>query len=128
MSLVYTTLEESKHLMELGLGPNTADMKYRQCVETTGMGPYALVNSYVLNIRPYSENSDDGNCIPCWSMQAMLDILSTIPQFKTAIRTVGNSITWTFMCYSVSEYNFYGKNDKECLYQAVEFVLENKFL
>ena len=123
MSLVYTTLEESKHLMELGLDPHTADMKYRQCEESSGVEP-----SYILNIRPYNEKSDEENCVPCWSMQAMLDILSTIPQFETALRTVGNSITWTFLCYNVSEYNFYGKTDKECLYQAVEFVLENKFL
>lgn len=62
----YTTLEESKHLVELGVSTDTADMCY-------------ALNDDVLAI-PYNIVSKDKDfpvdgVIPCWSLSALLELM-----------------------------------------------------
>lgn len=58
--MYYTTIEQSKKLIELGLNPDTADM----CIwESEG------------KLYVYVHKPDDINCIPCWSLGALLEVM-----------------------------------------------------
>ena len=70
----YTTLEQAKFLVEHGVDTNSADM----CYKCLGEDPYDLV------MRPYSEWKEeyngllingDADVIPCWSTEALLNLL-----------------------------------------------------
>lgn len=58
----YTSIEESKHLLELGLNPETADMEYTH--ETSNL--------------PTIWKSLSIDCIPCWSVAALLKVLPSM--------------------------------------------------
>lgn len=58
--LGWTTLEQSKKLVESGLDPNTADMSV---FEAEG-------KQYV-----YAHKPDDINCTPCWSLGALVTLM-----------------------------------------------------
>ena len=68
----YTTIEQSKKLLELGLKLETADMIYRKEFD-----PY--YNTYVLNeeypeFLKFSGDFLQGD-VPCWSLGALLEIM-----------------------------------------------------
>ena len=58
----YTTLEESRLLIELGVKPETADMHYWN----------AEGKDYV-----YVGKSDTVNSVPCWSLNALIELFPT---------------------------------------------------
>lgn len=92
----YTSLEQSRMLMMLGLNPNTADMFWMK--ESNAPDDYENVSI------PYSEcgdlDVDDG--IPCWSTGALIELLpSEIWKDKTMYPLV---IVKRSDCYCV-EYN-----------------------
>ena len=66
----YTTIEQSKKLVELGLNPDTADMQW------------FLEDDY--GIVQIKENLSDwgGDCaIPCWSLGALLELMPKIQEY-----------------------------------------------
>ena len=65
----YTTIEESKQLIEAGLDVNTADMLHEQ---------HYNAESYV-TIKPWTTKgkSIGAHILPCWSLAALLDVAST---------------------------------------------------
>ena len=69
----YTTIEQSKKLVELGLDPSTADMYY--FLDPTPAGNiYHLavqrVDVGIKNLPQYNEGD-----IPCWSLSALLELM-----------------------------------------------------
>ena len=62
----YTTLEESKALVDAGLDPKTADMHY------------TLAEDYSIFIL-YADNevAHNDRVIPCWSLAALLNLLES---------------------------------------------------
>lgn len=77
----YTTIEQSKKLLELGLSSDTADM----CYKTVDIDTEDDVNEdYVFDLvtRSYSEYLKyviplglDYKAIPCWSLGALLEVM-----------------------------------------------------
>ena len=66
----YTSIEQSKKLLELGLRPETADMYWRESYsENLGLRYYPTVIW-----RGYQYNEKHGD-IPCWSTGALIDLL-----------------------------------------------------
>lgn len=64
----YTTLEQSKKLVELGLNPNTADMFWSTEFDMVICTQY-LTKSDFETLVPMCES------IPCWSLGALMDLL-----------------------------------------------------
>ena len=62
----YTTIEQSKKLLELGLNPETADMHFIKLIRDTD----TVYIPELLYDEPLSEID-----YPCWSLAALLDIL-----------------------------------------------------
>jgi hypothetical protein len=75
-----TSIEQSKKLLSLGLYPNTADMFYTFNRDFNGniIGflPSPLVSDGFIDI--------DGGEIPCWSLAALLELMSDgVQTYKT---------------------------------------------
>lgn len=64
--MIATTLEQSKHLLELGLDPKTADM----CFEM-------YKGNWTLNVGKKSAQVNRGLAIPAWSVDAMQKLLTS---------------------------------------------------
>lgn len=66
----YTSIEQSKKLLELGLSPETADMYWKRS---------SVLNSKekwiprIINNLPILFDDDD--IIPCWSLDALLEVM-----------------------------------------------------
>lgn len=93
----YTTLEESKLLVELGVNPETADMHYWN----------AEGKDYV-----YVGKSDTVNSEPCWSLDALINL------FPIAINQPQFTLTRT--CYDINTkkqgINWYAEWEDDRLY------------
>ena len=68
--LNYTTPEQSKWLLELGVPADSADMKYYELHSITDKDvPYFLPPRL-----PYSKSSMKGYHLPCWSVGRLIEI------------------------------------------------------
>lgn len=63
--MIATTIEQSKHLLELGLDPKTADMYYLPQVMNEGETLWPIDEGYDLN------DADQ----PAWSLSALLEVM-----------------------------------------------------
>lgn len=68
----YTTIEQSKKLVELGLNPDTADMCYIQHFDESYNEVTFIEEDPVL---AYPIDTID---LPCWSLGALIDIMPSI--------------------------------------------------
>ena len=73
----YTSIEQSKKLLELGLSPESADMEY-MFLKKDG--------SKVSNVPFVKEPNEEPDCcydfISCWSVGALLDIMPSGYYYK----------------------------------------------
>ena len=67
MSGIVTSIPQSKHLLELGLDPNTGDMNW--------WGNDALGIEYTLDLLPYKERSVFHHCLPAWTLPGLLKLM-----------------------------------------------------
>lgn len=70
----YTTVEQSKRLVELGLDPSTADMWWSRCT-ITDFGDNDLKVSYAVTPCNISQFKNTDKDIPCWSLTALLELM-----------------------------------------------------
>lgn len=64
----YTTISQSKKLLELGLSPDTADMNWFILPDTVNPKWIARTFPYI------NDGAIDGN-LPCWSLASLLGVL-----------------------------------------------------
>lgn len=106
----YTTIEQSKHLLELGLSPETADI-FIPCYGN---------NDYSEN-RPYFRNTvikPDKDDFPCWSIGALLELL---PIGSTIEKVPGG-----YNCYPVFNKPYQENTPIEAAYKALCCLLVHK--
>lgn len=85
--MYYTTIEQSKKLLELGLNPTTADMYY--FLDTTPAGNIYIpslmfIEKHLKSRMPEYAKGD----IPCWSLGALLELIPNY-QLQTQDKNVG---------------------------------------
>ena len=70
-SQICTSVEQSKHLLELGLKPETADMCFFRSTDEDLENPYTriVVDDYMLNALEDDEN------IPAWSLHRLIELM-----------------------------------------------------
>ena len=70
MSKIFTDVEQSKKLIELGIDKNTADMRIGNYVGKSGK-----VDGTNLHYYTKEESFGAPEIIPCWSLSALLDLI-----------------------------------------------------
>lgn len=110
----YTSIEQSKRLLELGLDAESADMswmnnKYPECV------PYDVTLKHA--------NTKDFLYLPCWSVGALIDLLPIGTHTCSHITDAGI----TYECYTEKE-NFECLTILDAVFSMIEWLLENKLL
>lgn len=79
MEKYYTTIEQSKKLVELGIDTNTADMHYFPNLKTPGVLSYSQMLEHFKakqsELNDSDINADVPDLIPCWSTEALLKLL-----------------------------------------------------
>lgn len=117
----YTTLEQSKKLIELGLNPNTADMFWSTEFDMVICTPY-LTKSDFETLVPMCES------IPCWSLGALLEVMPDGVQ--TNSNRTGVSVDITFVHNGVVTDSHGVKNNTyiEAAYNMVVWLLKNGYI
>jgi hypothetical protein len=127
----YTSIEQSKHLLELGLSPNSADMFYRQKIsERTDLPYYDIILGHSFAAEQNLFSFRNGYEIPCWSYDKMLDILTENSigfEYKHARLSGHENIEIEVFKFDEEEDYIFRKHFKTIL-EAVEYCLENGYI
>ena len=144
--MTYTTVEQSKRLMELRLNPDSADMSYSD-KSIRGMNH---TDTFAVSLMPYKKhkqfienitNTQKGVCywtvLPCWSAECLLNLLPDIIKTGDEARNwywinihkepyqisygndLGSSGSWHDMVNSSQSYELI-----DAVYNMAEWILE----
>ena len=124
----YTTIEQSRKLVELGLNPLTADMCW--------VGDLInLTYNVIPSLHPYKQfntsNKINRCALPCWSLGALLEVIPyNISRNKAVYRLTMRKYMSRYEFYhenfgSVSTIIANGESPIEAAYNMVVWLLEN---
>ena len=127
MGQIATTVEQSKHLIELGLNPTIADMTYKKVADS--LFEYELQVGLDVSIKDNLFSSRNWYVVPAWSLSALLRL---IPFPELWQEMLAGMIVWrcklTFMedktTYTSQPHN----TEIEAVYDCVEWVLKNYYI
>ena len=136
----YTSIEQSKKLLELGLKPETADMYY--FLDPTPVGniysPVVIFIEKHLKSRMPEYNKGD---IPCWSVGALIKVLPHDIVYQTKLfepTHCGLNLSKTGVGYASSIDRYPDRSFNQCwtenpdlidaLYNCIVWLLENKYI
>ena len=113
MMRTYTTPEESRELLKLGLDPKTADMRYEMACFSTGPNASEEIEYQEYPKYPYIDGY-----LPCWSTDYLLK------QIPSEFNIKKDNFEWTivttwFKCFT-------DKSLFSVAYQTLINVLKNK--
>lgn len=111
--LGWTTLEESKMLVEAGLDIYTADMYYYYKDD---------VPQITTNFDHLKELLNQRYCIPCWSVGALIDLFPTANDSKTG-KCVNIQRRMKSKYYPAS-WHLFGKDDKVLFFCETSTLIE----
>lgn len=123
----YTTLEQSKKLVELGLSLDTADMFYNE--EPDEYCPKGIVDTkYPMVLREGQNHYLKEYGIPCWSLGALLEVMPKYVQINS--NQTGLTIDITFVHNGVVTDSHHVKNNTflEAAYNIVVWLLKNNYI
>ncbi len=127
----YTTIEQSKKLVELGLNPDTADMSYSYDFDDS---------RYIITMTPakswivpkYAECIENPQVLPCWSLGALLKLLREYNDCNKLDIFSNRSQKWqiTISYYDVvwKEHEEVSINLLEASYSMIVWLLENEYI
>lgn len=140
----WTTLEQSKKLVEAGLDPNTADMHY--CFEEgEGLEEYDIDEitreHCILDVKgeyAYDEEYMKKHMIPCWSLGRLIELMPKSLQIEgsPSFEIEGHSNEMHYIYYEEAYGVFFPHViHKECkttifesIYSMVIWLLENNYI
>ena len=75
----YTSVEQSKRLLELGLNPNTADMCWtNHCygsIRSSMRSANMTIDEYKKLLERFADSNSSDVFYPCWSLNALLKVM-----------------------------------------------------
>ena len=127
----YTTIEQSKKLIELGLDPLTSDMYYSftgKHIKDSKDDDFSVSVGLASSIRDNHFSYRYGYVIPCWSLGALLDVMPNGVQINS--NHTGLTIDITFVHNGVVTGSHRVKNNTylEATYNMVCWLLENGYI
>lgn len=122
----YTTIEQSKRLVELGLDPKTADLSY--CAITEGVRNKMIIKDWEVSIGLDTAIKNnlfsyrEGYMYPAWSLYALLKVIPCPCQM-----TRWRDGAVQFMLLTVWRHDTFD-TELEAVYTMVVWLLENDLL
>ena len=118
----YTSIEQSKKLLELGLSPESADMCYQHIPELKAWDSVPEVAKYI----------KESIAIPCWSIGALLK-MALVEKFEITPDFDGKVVIIPEFrdengTYSTDEAYFTGKELIDAFYEMVVWLLEHDYI
>lgn len=89
--MICTSIEQSQHLLELGLDPKTADM----CFEMEK-------GNWTLNVGRKSAQVNRGFAIPAWSLDALLEVMPMVNEGWPVCCKIYGSEKWHVLYHSTA--------------------------
>lgn len=125
----YTTVEQSKKLLELGLSEKTADMVYLMYADSENHTP-GFEGAVPMILRDTPINETNYPLLPSWSLGALLEILGSHIILSS---DRGVECYWRCTDLYINDYEdktiaFKGKTPMEAVYNMVVWCLENKWI
>lgn len=74
MSKICTTIEQSKHLLKLGLNPESADMRYEHTIHEREDLQTPMYGFNISSMK-YYEDIENITYLPAWSLSALLEVM-----------------------------------------------------
>lgn len=133
----YTTIEQSKKLVELGLDPKTADMYYKQEIGRKDDMPYYTVEvGHSFSIEQNLFSFRNGLEIPCWSLGALTNLMPDTLSIgtKTYCLWINSSscgyyrmkqnlpVSGDCLC------SYFKYNGNSPIYDCFKYLLENNYI
>ena len=125
----YTSIEQSKRLIELGLGFNTADMSYpRELYLGESEYPVVIADDFKV---------DWTKALPCWSVAALLELMpkQIIYEEESCSPILLSYKNDWYACIYVNKYMEFAfdpigdrETAIEACYEMVCWLLENKYI
>lgn len=127
----YTSIEQSKKLLELGLDSESADLYYsRYGIELSSnkvVDKKVLVGSLEVNTKRLSEED-----IPCWSVGALMELM---PKIRTnygimrpkSVKEEGSRFKYRFY-YEAKYYTDLKETVIDACYEMIVWLLENDYI
>ena len=130
--MLYTSIEQSKKLLELGLNPETADMFWQSNLNSSDR-QYLLDmgEEEYFDIEMNFEHCDIGDYdIPAWSVDALLQLILPSKSSKTFhLLLEDSSYCIAYNDSSNGEYEeFVGATAVEAAFYTVCYLLENDYI
>ena len=125
----WTTIEQSKALVEAGLNPDTADMYYSAYITYANGKPIKEKPEYGLQAWPYKDRSSmivgftKVDYVPCWTLGKLIDSMPRKPFISE------NTGDW-FVQFDTDhehEQQFSNKILINAVYEAFKWLLENGY-
>lgn len=119
----YTSIEQSKKLLNLGLEAESADMSWMN-------GKYPVCVPYDATLE--HANTKEFVYLPCWSTAALFNVLPVLEKDEKFYPFLGKHEEGGYICkYACSEYNgtlhwFINDTQLEACYEMVEYILKNE--
>lgn len=114
----YTTIEESKQLIEAGLDINTADMYFPDDMEITEIREKPRPVEYI----------EDKGYPPCWSLAALLNIINN-NNIAYRLRNTCNSESKYFISVKViNQEGNYQIFDFDKMFGCITWLLEHNYI
>lgn len=133
MSVNYTSIEQSKKLLELGLSPESADMIHIcSIIRGKENGFLDVVPKESILYAMHTTIEEKEKSIPCWSLGALLELIPIItkklshpPSLTKALDGSGYFIEYP--CYPNLPI-YVDKNPIKVAYKAIVWLLENGYI
>ena len=117
--MIATNIEQSTHLLELGLEPKTADMLYYPTA-INEMGE----TMFTLDVKgEYIYQEHDDECIPAWSLSALLEVMPRPDLYR---ETADLWVCVTF--FKEGSIRGFGETDIDAAYEAVCTMFERRLM
>ena len=120
MNKNYTSIEQSKRLLELGLDPKSADMNWH---DMPGIGKFVRAFPYV------HENGATEGFLPCWSVGALLELMPICNLYDE--RTKKYPSRWSFNYNGDTMIDYHetsADNIIDAAYDMMVWLLENNYI
>ena len=135
----YTTVRQSKILLECGLDPNTADMFFNPQMDVDANVAAGFVETP--ECYPYSEIQENRQLyLPCWSFGALYELLPNNDEYETLLYKSSNSwisdfrkepssdVEGVHIEYPEELHTLTAETPLLAIFEMISWLLKNKYL